>query len=882
MSKPKPPMADRFYEKLLRLLPFDFRSEFGSDMEETFRAQRAETERNQGFMALLRMWWATVADIVRMAPREHLSVLAQDTRYAWRMMRKNAGYTAAAILILGLGIGANTSIFSVVNSVLLKPLPYLDGNRLVVLRQRQAKTGLENMRFSVPEIDDYRRQNQSLSGLVEYHAMTFTLFGGEEPHSVRTGVVSAGFFDFFGVQPILGRSFAPGDEAPGAQPVLLLSYEFWKQVERGNPNIVGKVYRMNDRPHIVIGVLPPIPQYPSQNDVYMTTTSCPFRSKPDNIANRKFRLMAGVFGRLKPGATPEFCRADLHAVGERLKHDYPGFYPGQMGFEASATLLREDLTRNARPLLLVLLGAAAFVLLIACANVANLILARMARREQELVIRTAVGAGAGRLLRQLLTESLIMALLAAAVGLLFAAGSLKLLTRFASQITPRAQEITLDGWVLAFAILCACATTIVFGSMAALYSRQDVSSGLKENSRTSERNRTVVRSLLIAAQVAFSYVLLIGAGLMVHSFIQLERVDPGFVPQRVFALGLDLDFTSFATAQQYRAVSRRLLEKIPSLPGVLSAAVASAFPMDPDILGGGQPQRFQVEGDPRPDEELPAVNTVRAASPGYFQTLGIPLVAGRPFLDSDDEHAPRVVIVNRSLAHRRWGNENPIGRRIAFLGDGAWLKIVGVVGDVREFGQNRESPYEVYAPLEQIPNAGSVLVRTAGDPLAMVNMLRRAVHEVNPQIAINQAETLEQARADSVSSPRTLTRLFGLFGGLAFLIAITGIASMLALWVRQRAREIGIRMALGASPADIVGAVIRRGMLLAGIGLAAGVGGAWALTGYLKTLLFQVEPTDAVTFLLVAALLLAAALLACFVPAMRAARIDPQAALRAE
>jgi len=362
---------------------------------------------------------------------------------------------------------------------------------------------------------------------------------------------------------------------------------------------------------------------------------------------------------------------------------------------------------------------------------------------------------------------------------------------------------------------------------------------------------------------------------------ELQRVDAGFAPQRVLAVGLDINFSKFSESGN-RALSRRLLEKIQALPGVLSAAVSSSFPLDPDNLGGGgRPQRFQVEGDPKPESETPPVTAQRIASPDYFRTLGIPLIAGRTFLDSDKEDATPVVIVNRALALRRWGREDPTGRRIQF-DDHRWLKIVGVVGDVKEFGLDRDVPYQVYGALAQSPNPGSLLVRTAGDPMRLAGMVRRVVHEVDPEVAITQVATLEQVRADSVSSPRTIASLFGLFGVLALIIAVAGIASMLALWVRQRTREIGIRIALGASPGDIVATVIRQGMLLAVLGLAIGMGGALGLTGFLKRLLFQVQPTDSATFVLVAGLLVAAALLACLAPARRAARIDPQTALHCE
>jgi predicted permease len=883
MSAAKESFGDRFYRGLLRILPFDFRSEFGDDMEETFREQRAATERRQGNMGVWKMWWSTIADIVRMAPREHLSVLAQDTRYAARMMRKNLAYTLAAVLILGLGIGANTSIFSVVNSVLLKPLPYADGNRLLIVRQQGARNGVTDLPFSVAEINDYRERNRSLTGLVEYHGMSFTLLGGTEPHQVRTGVVSAGFFDFFGVKPILGRTFVSEEEKPGAQPVLVLSYEFWQNQERGDPNIIGKKYQMNDRAHIVIGVLPPIPQYPNENDVYMTTTSCPFRMRPGFIANRNGRMMS-VFGRLKPWVTLDSARRDLDRVAAELTREYPATYTPQLGYGVGAFALREELTHDAKPLLWTLLGAAGFVLLIACANVANLILARMGRREKELTIRTAMGAGAGRLLRQLLTESLLMALLAAAVGIAFAYGATGLLTRFAGLLTPRAREISLDGWVLGFAVLCATLTTVVCGTLAAMQARRNVAGGLKENGAQSapKASRSFVRSALIAAQVAFSYMLLIGAGLMVHSLIQLEKVDPGFPPERLFAVGIDLNFTKYGDAAARRMAASRLLERVRPIPGVLSAAVASTFPMDPDnssVASGVV--RFRVYGDSRPETELPPVSAVRRITPDYFRTVGIPVVAGRQFRDADSEKAPNVFIISRSLAQRAWNKEDPIGKRITFDGE-HYAEIVGVVGDVHEFGPGQGAPNQVYRPIAQQPFVGTLLVRGAGDPRTLIATVRRAALDANPESAVTRIQTLEEAQSLSTASPRTTTRLFSLFAALALVIAVAGIGSMLALWVRQRMREIGIRIALGAGPGDILGTVVRQGMVLVAVGLACGFAGSLALTRLLKNLLFEVTPTDAPTYAAVSVLLLTAALLACWFPARRAARIDPQIALRCE
>jgi putative ABC transport system permease protein len=881
MSTSKPSLGDRFYAGLLRLLPFDFRSEFGGEMEEVFREQRAETAGRRGPAALAKMWATTVGDIFRMAPREHLSVLAQDARYALRMMRRNLGYTVAAVLILGLGIGVNTSMFSAVYNVLLKPLPYLQGDDLVVVRQPALKTGVQNIGFSVHEIEDLRQRNHSLSGLVEYHAMNFTLFGGAEPRRVRTGVVSANFFDFFGVKPVMGRAFVADDDRLGAPAVLLVSYEYWRKMLGGDPNIVGRVFQMNDRPHTVVGVLPPIPQYPNENDVYMPTSACPTRSSPGVIASRTFRMMS-LFGRMKPNTPVEFCRRDLNDAARQMRQDNAAAYPANLGVDSSVALLRQDLTEQARPMLLVLLGAAAFVLLIACANVANLMLARMARREQELVIRTAVGAGSGRLLRQLLTESFLMALLAAAVGVAFAFGTTKLLADFSSQFTPRSREIGVDGWVLAFAALCATATTVVFGSMAALYARGDIAAGLKDGGRTSaDRRRTLTRGALIAAQVAFSFILLTGAGLMVRSFRQLQSVDAGFSAQRVFAIRFNLNWAKYNDNARFRQTFHRILDRVQQQPGVAMAAVASALPMDPDFQGG-RPQRFRVEGDPRTEAESPIIRATRSVTPDYFQTLGIPVIAGRSFRDDDGRQDPQVIVISRSLAAARWPHNDPIGRRLSFDNGASWYQILGVVGDVKENGLAKEAPIEVYQPLEQSPTPTALVARSVGDPAAIGGLLRRAILDADPDTAISRFETLEEERDAAVSSPRILARLFTGFAVLAFVIAVAGIASMLALWVRQRKREIGIRMALGASPGSIVGEVVRRGMVLAAIGLVVGAIGASQLTRWMKSLLFQVQPNDVATFTIVGVLLLVAALLACLAPARRASRIDPQDALRAD
>jgi putative ABC transport system permease protein len=884
MNQKSQTWTSRAYRLLLRLLPFDFRADFGRDMERTFRDQTAATELREGKTGLLRLWLETVVGIFRIAPGEHWQMLRQDARYALRMMRQNLGYTAVVVITLALGVGVNTALFSVVHSTLLRSLPYAQGDQLVIVRQQAPKAGVADLTFSVPEINDYRQQNHTLSELAEYHSMTFTLLGHGQAERVATGVVSANFFDMFGVRPILGRTFVPADEQPGAPPVLVLSYEYWRRNQHADPAIVGKTFEMNDKVHTVAGVLPPVPQYPNENDVYMPTSACPFRSAPQFIANRNGRMME-VFARLKPGITLEQSRADLETIAARLRQNYPKSYPADAGFSAISVSLRQELTHQARPTLFVLLGAAGFVLLIACANVANFTLARMSQRERELMVRAALGAGRGRLLRQLLTESALAGIIAAALGLVLAWGGLSLLVQFAARLTPRAREISIDGPVLLFALVTAIVTSLVSGSALAFSSSRPSAIGLQEGSTHSTLGigRRRVRSALIVLQVAFSLVLLVGAGLTVRSLVKLQEVDPGFVAQRVLTMGIDLNWSKYKTAEEKRQIGRSILEKVQVLPGVLCAAVSSSFPLDPDSIGMcPMLQDFGIEGQPVRENETPPLSGARAGTPDYFKTLGIPLIAGRTFTPADNQGAPLVVVLNQSVARHRWPGGSPIGRRISFDEGKTWAAVIGIVGDTKEFSLNEQPRDEIYVPIEQNPAVGSLLVRTVADPMRLVNQIRRAIRDSDPETAITNLETLDQARSDTLAPPRLTANLLGLFAVLALLIAASGIGGILALSVNQRVHEIGIRLAVGARPVDVLLMVIWQGMTLVLAGLALGVAGALAITPPLRALLFQVPPTDPLTFVGVAFLLALTALVACYVPARRSTRIDPLVALRHE
>jgi len=870
--------ATRIYRALLRLLPFDFRSEYGREMESVFQEQHREAGRRNGTTGVLRLWWETIVGIFRTAPGEHLAMFGQDAGFALRMMRKSPGFTLAAILTLGLGIGANSAIFSVVNAVLLKPLPYEHGDRLVVLDQRM---GMMNQSFSVAEINDYRAQSRSLGGLVEYHNMNFILLGRSEPERVETGVVSWNYFEVFGVKPLFGRAFRPEDERPGAPAVLLLSHEYWIKSFGGDPTVVNKTFTMNDKIHTVIGVLPPVPQYPDENDVYMPTTACPFRSRPAAIANRQARMMQ-VFGRMKPGMSVPQAQADLSGVAANLQKAYPKDYPEANHYSVQTVSLEEQLTHNARPTMLVLLAAAGFVLLIACANVANLNLSRLLRRERELAVRAALGAGRARMFRQLLTESFLLAVIGGGLGLLFSWGALSLLVNFAARFTPRAREIHMDAVVLGFTFLVAVLTSLLSGTAPALAARETVVGTLKEGGTPSTigRGKHRMSSLLIVAQVAASFLLLIGAGLMLRSFLRLQRVDPGFQPENVLTMQIGLDFVKYNTGDKQRAFFETLLEKIQMQSGVKSAAASMMIPFTNDMKMTGD---FQIQGQATtPGQALPTAD-FRIVSPCYFEALHIPIFKGRGFLQSDRPGNPDVAIVNRSAASHLWGSQDPVGTRFSTDRGKNWTQVVGVVGDIKQYGLDKNAADEIYVAMAQNPMMeSSLVIKTSVEPMSIARGVIELLHAIDANQPAARMRSLEQVRAESVAAPRLTSNLLGLFALQALAIAATGIGGVMALVVGQRRHEIGVRMAIGARPGEILRMILGQGMSLTLVGVALGLLGALWLTHLFEQLLFEVAASDPPTYVGVAAVLGMAALMACYVPARRAARLDPLIVLRLE
>jgi cell division protein FtsX len=745
----------------------------------------------------------------------------------------------------------------VVHAVLLRPLPYAHGDRLVELRQEAPKVGLMNPGMSVKEIADYRAQTDAFDAVVEYHQMWFNLLGRGDASRVQTGVVSADFFDVLGVRPILGRTFRADDDGPEAAPVLVLSYGYWKNALGADPQIVGRTFEMNDRVHTVVGVLPPIPQFPDENDVYMPPSACPFRSSARTVDNRNARMLSGI-GRLRPGRTIEQAQASVNVMLDRMVAANPKSYDrDRTGFRATALSVRDELTRQARPTLLVLLATTGFVLLLVAANVANLALARVVGRARELAVRSALGAGRGRIARQLLTESTVLALAGGALGLLVAWGTRGLLVAFTARFTPRADEIAIDGPVLAFATGVSLLTGLVFGLLPVLTRRFD---GVSP---------TQVRRRMPPGLARF------GAR---NLLIKLQQVDAGFKTDRVLTMRIDLDFTKYDTLPSRRAFFKSVIQKAAAEPGVETAALGFTVPLDQE-----QPMRTRIRVDGQPEPGPQPLADLKFASPAYFETIGMTLLSGRVFTAADDEDAAPVAVVNLSMARHYFPAVDPIGRRVSLDAGKTWSTVVGLVNDVRQYGLASGPSDELYQPFARTgPLSATLLVRTASDPGAFGRRIAELVMEVDPRQPVSRIQTLEAIRNHALAPPRLTALLVTLFAAVALVITAAGIAGVVSFSVSQRATEIGVRMALGAPRASVVRMIVRQGLTPVTAGLALGTLAALVTTHAASRLLFAVEPTDPPTYAAVVALLLLVAALACLAPARRAAGIDPMRALRAD
>lgn len=814
--------------------------------------------------------------------------LKQDLRFGLRTLRRERAYTAAAVTILALGIGANTAMFSVLHGVLLKPLPFSRPSELVLIQHGDRNTPASNGVVSIPELFGYRGRLTSVRDLVEHHGMSFTLLNQGEPDRVDTGVVSSNFFEMLGIRAAHGRTFLPNEDDLGAEAVLVLSHRYWKERFGADPSVVGRVFEMNNRPHTVVGVLPDFPEYPRHNDVYMPTSACPFRSRAEqSLPAGGFLSFAAltVIGRLAPGATAETAGPEVATVAAAFEADHQTNYrdAGVSGLAARVMPLKDELTEGVRPLAWMLSGATLLVLLIACANVANLALARTAQRGRELAVRAALGAGRGRLVRQLLTESVMLAAVGGVCGLGLAWLSLDLLIDFAARFTARTGEIRIDGPVLVYSLVATLVSGIVFGTAPALTARRRLQPSMRSGDAGSgdAPGRQRVRGALVVAQVCVSSILLVGAGLLLESAWRLAAEPLGYDGDRVLTAAVFGNFSRATTLPEATALNNRILERLRNTPGVEAAASTNAVPQS-DITPGRA--TIEIEGRATPAGQS-RVADPNSASDGYFQALRIPILSGRDIGPGDTADSPTVAVINASMA-RYWEGADPVGTRFRVAGpNSTWRTVIGVAPDFRLYSADRERqvPAQFYTPVAQSGGfAGRLMVRASGDPMSLVSALKAAVHGTDPQIPVEEIQTLSALRDERQASPRLTTILLGIFAVVALAITLVGIAGVIATSVSQRTREFGLRMALGASPRSVLTMVVRQGVVLVATGLVLGLAGAAAFSEVLTAYLYDTPPTDPSAYLAVPAVLLCAGIAACLGPARRATSIDPLTSLRAD
>jgi len=813
--------------------------------------------------------------------------VVSDLRRTLRSLLNARGYAIAVIVTLALGIGANTAMFTLLRGTLLRPLPNREGERLIYLKQSAQGAGQENVLFSVPEITDLRNGTKTLTGIAEYSQMTFTLLSGDVPVHIDAGVISGNYFEVMGLGAALGRLTNAGDDGPNAPLVSVLSHNFWMKHFGGDPAVIGKVVRINDRPSTIIGVAQRAPQYPANTDVFVNMVTSPHHMSATMVQGRTHR-MTHVFAREAPTYTLAQARSEIERIASTMYTDHPDAYEKASRYGIAVTSLRETLNERATLTVWLLMGAAAFVLLIACANVANLTLMRGVRREKEMLVRAALGAGTWRLRRLLLVENLTLALVGGAIGILVAYAGLELLKGFAQQLTTRADEIRVDGIVLSVSLVTSILAAIVLSFVPRIGTEKSLAGPLAAGGRrtTMGKGGQRLQHSLVVAQLAVCVVLLTAAGLLVRTLTNLQSVETGVRAERVLTLEAPIDGDAIPTTEKL-ARYERMRDRIAALPAVQSASVVSAIPLKLNqfVL------ELKAEGRPiAPNEATPRA-TSKLADSGFFNVAGIPLIKGRFFAATDQRGSERVVLVSKSLADKLFPGIDPIGRRIAWTGEvlkfipvsGDWRTVVGVVGDTRDSGLDSDPTPTVYQPLaqEEIFTAG-LLVKTKADPAVVQPSVVRAIRDMYPQQLIENVASLENVRDATVAPRRLNALLITAFGGLAMIIAIVGIAGVLAFSVSSRTSEIGIRMSLGADASRVKRMVLGEGGVLLAIGLVLGVVGALAATRLLAGLLFNVAPNDPVTLFAVTVVLAAVGVAACWLPAMRAARVDPAVALRSE
>ncbi len=809
-------------------------------------------------------------------------------RQTIRSLAKAPGYTLAFVLTLGLGIGLNTAIFSVIHGVLLAPLPYPDADRIMYVRQPATGSGVQNALFSFQEVEYYREASRTLDQFVEYGDWTFTVVADEEPHRAVGGLVTSNYFDVLALRPALGRTLGPQDDGEGAEPVAVLTHDYWMRAFGGDPSAIGQMLRLYafsaPTETRVVGVLEPGRHYTgTRTQDFFVNYSTNEHYQSATMQDARTHRMTDVFARLRPGQTPVAAQAELDALATAAHETFPEAYPPHLGFAVRATPWQDELTSGARTTLLILMGTVALVLVLACANVANLTLTRLVRRERELAVRAALGAGKGRLRRELLTENLVLALSGAALGVLLASVGLDLLVQYANRFTVRTGEIRIDVPVLAFTAVVAVIVALLLAWAPSLPGVQGLgnAAGAAGGARGGVGlPRKHLQRALVVSQLALSFTLLIGAGLLVRSLVNLTRVDTG------------LDYESVVTMQVPNTTGRpqvenlqvmdHVIHEIRAFPGVRMAAYASRAPFEPTTL---TQRTFRVEGIAE-DGVVSPMGQVNSVSADYFDVVGIPIVRGRPFTLSDDADSERVVIINESMARDFFGVEDPTNHRLAqqqFDGSWSdWARIVGVAADTREYGLALSGAHTIYRPAPQFSAGPALLVRTTGAPGPLARRVAEVVRSMDADRPVDNVGTLAELRADDIAPERLNAALFSSFALLALLIAAIGVLGVLAFTVSQRTREFGVRLALGAERRQVLAMVLAEGATLAVAALLVGVLTAGALSRFLGDLLFGVTGTDVATYAVVGVTLAAVAVLAAYVPARRATRVDPMEALRSE
>ena len=809
-----------------------------------------------------------------------LQDFAQDVRYAARMLRKSPGFTVVAVLTLALGIGANAAIFSVVYAVLLEPLPYRDSSRLIVLNESTPRVGTVSV--SYPNFLDWRAENHSFSNMAAVGSVGFSLAGISQPENIRGDAVSSNFLSMLGLRPFIGRDFDASEEKPGAAPVVLLSYSLWQSHFGGGRDVLGRAIKLDGRSYTIIGVLPSNFRSPDKTDVLEPIGV--WATNNDDATDRGSRGDMIVIGRLAPGVSLARARVEMDGIAARLAREYPGAND-QFGVKLQS--IRDAFVGDVRPAILVLFGAVLFVLLIACANVANLFLVRGATRTKEVALRIAFGAGRGRIIRQMLAESFVLALLGGALGAALAVGGIRAIGRMIPADVLSGAGIALNGPVLLFTCGVIILAAFVFGLAPALHSTSaDVQSELKEGARSVSpgARQSRLRMALAIAEISLAVVLMAGAGLMMKSLYRLLSVNPGFRTDRVLSMEMDLRTAQYAKDPGIYNFWQRVLDGARALPGVESSAVGTVIP----FTGNHNRNDVTIEGmvEPRPGSwPHPDVHII---SPGYVTTLGLPLLRGRSFVAEDNENAALVGLINARLARELFAGRDPIGKRFMFghpsdKHPAKWITIVGVVGDTKLYGLANPSRLEVYVPFRQHAASDmTLLVKSSVEPAALIASIRQVVASVDKDQPLFAIATMNQLRADSTSERRMTFVLLGAFSGLALVLATIGIYGVISYSVAQRTHEIGIRMALGAQHSSVLRMILAQGAKIAAAGIGLGVIAALALTRLMSSLLFSVNASDPATFAGVTLLLVIVALLACYVPARRAMRVDPMVALRHE